>query len=107
MDIFDFALYAGYLLFIVALLSGVILPLVKSLDNPKSLLKSGIGVGALLAIFLVAFLVSKGDVSAVAQKFEITATGSKVIGATLTTVYILGIGSIVAIIYTEIAKIIK
>lgn len=109
MDIFDFILYFGYLLFAVSVISVIVLPLVKAMDNPKTLVKSGVGVAVLFGVFLISFLVSRGDnvEASIAEKFELTSTGVKVIGATLTTLYVMGIGSILGIVYTEIVKMIK
>jgi len=47
MDAYDIMLYASYVLAIVGTLLSIVLPLLKSLDNPKGLMKSGLGVVAL------------------------------------------------------------
>jgi hypothetical protein len=107
MDIFDIMLVGTYVLFIVSVIAAVVLPIVKSLDNPQTMIKSGIGIGALLVVFLLSVLFSSGEVSAVAAKFDLGATGSRLVGAAIIMVYLLGIGAIGGIIYTEFNKIFK
>lgn len=66
-------------------------------------------VGAVVAVCLVAFLLSKGaDVSpALMEKHNVTEGSSKLIGAACIIVYILVVGAAVAIVYSEIAKSLK
>lgn len=107
MDVFDIMLVGTYVLFVVAVVAAVVLPIVKSLDNPQTMVKSGIGVGALLVVFLISFLFSSGEVSVIAAKFDLGSTGSKLVGASIIMVYLLGLSAILGIVYTEFNKIFK
>ena len=95
----DVGLFLAYILIGVCILAAVGMPLVKAFGDPESLKKMGMGVGALVLVFLVAFFTSGGE----AQGDE-TATTVKLVGAGLTTFYILAIGAIVGIVITEIKK---
>jgi hypothetical protein len=107
MDAIDFALYLAYFLVIGAALGAIVLPFIGSIANPKSLLKSGLGVVALGLIYLIGYLISDNEVTAGYLNFGVGATASKLIGGALITMYLLlGIAAI-SIIYTEISKIIK
>ena len=58
MDSIDIFLYISYILTILAAIASIAFPLVNAAGNPKSMIKSGAGVGALLVIFLVSWLLS-------------------------------------------------
>jgi len=76
-----------------------VLPLIKALDDPQSLKKSLMGIGVLIVILIVAYVVADGTVYEKADEAT-----SKRVGAGLITFYILTFGAIGGIIYTEIKK---
>ena len=98
----DIALYIGYFLVIFALAAAIILPLIKSLDQPESLIKVGGGLVVLLVIFGISYALSDGGL--VATKPEITEQGSKLIGGALITMYILVFVALLGIAVTEVSK---
>ncbi|WP_317168801.1 hypothetical protein [Cyclobacterium plantarum] len=85
------------------------MPLIKSFDNPKSLLKTVIGVVVIGALFGIAYSTASGDIAAkyAADPFNITPEGAKMVGGVLITVYALAILAIFGIVVTEITKIVK
>lgn len=95
----DVGLFISYILIGVCVLAAVGMPLVKAFGDPDSLKKMGIGVGALVVVFVVAYLVADGTVSG-----DESAGTAKMVGAGLVTFYILAIGAIGGIVYTEIKK---
>ncbi|GAA5027686.1 hypothetical protein GCM10011506_16160 [Marivirga lumbricoides] len=101
----NIVLYVSYLLVILAALGAIVLPLINALGNPKSLLKSVLGIAAIGVIFLISWSVSGDEVTAVYTKFNITSTSSKVIGGVLITTYLLMGIAVLSIIYSEIRKI--
>lgn len=103
-NIIDILLYLAYGLIIVAALGAIILPLIKSLDDPKSLAKAGMGVGILLVVFAVAYVISDNEVNNIYTKFNVDAQASKIIGGVLITTYIFFIAAFVSILFTEVAK---
>lgn len=104
MDIFDILIYLSYALIVIAALGAVILPLIKSLDDPKGLLKAGIGVGILLGVFVIGYIISDNEVNNVYTKFDVDASASKLIGGVLITTYVFFIAAFASIIFTEVAK---
>lgn len=98
----DIALYLGYFLVVVAVLAAIVLPLIKSLDHPQSLIKVAGGVILLLVIFGIAYALSGGDT--LARFPDLTQQGSKMIGAALITMYILLVVAILGIAVTEVSK---
>ncbi|GJM33983.1 MAG: hypothetical protein DHS20C18_29840 [Saprospiraceae bacterium] len=71
---FDFGLYGAIFLTFVAMAGMVIFGVVQVLSNLKTSMKGLIGVGILLAIFLVAYITSPeegtGAVAGAVEKFE-------------------------------------
>jgi hypothetical protein len=107
MDSFDIFLYLGYTLVIIAALAAFILPLISALGNPKVLLKSGMGILAIVVIYFVAYAFSGAEVTPEYSKYNVGPELSKAVGGTLIMAYILLGVSVLGIILTEINKIFK
>jgi len=103
----DAGLYFTYFLFFVALGAAIILPMLSISQNPKSLVKSGMGIGALVVLFIVAYAVSSGEVTLKYVALGVGESGSKLIGAGLIMFYITVITAIGGMIYSEISKSLK
>lgn len=95
----DVGLFLSYILVGVCLLTAIGMPLVKAFGDPQALKKIGMGIGALLVVFLVSFFMSDGG-----SYDNASETTAKMVGAGLTTMYILAIAAILGIVYTEIKK---
>src|SRR5690606_25711804 len=109
MDIYDIALYVGYFLVIIGVIAAVLLPLVNSLGNPRSLMKSGIALVALLVVFGVAYAISDNEVTArfAAEPFNLTPGASQFSGGLLIATYFLLVIAFVSIFVNEISKAIR
>jgi hypothetical protein len=109
MDIYDIGLYVGYFLMIIGVIAAVLLPLINSLGNPKSLVKSGVALLALLVVFGIAYAMSDNEVTArfAAEPFSLTPGSSQFIGGLLISTYFLFIIAFVSIFVNEISKAIK
>ena len=111
--LFD-ATYWILVCFVVIALAAIVVFLVVKLANrfkedPGYLKKFLMLVGIVVVVLVVSYLLSKGDdvTLALREKNDISLGTSKLIGACCWVVYILVIGSAVAIIYTEVAKLLK
>ncbi|WP_375577617.1 hypothetical protein ABWH96_11195 [Marivirga tractuosa] len=100
-------LYVAYFLVLIAALGAIVLPLISALSNPKSLLKSVLGVVVIGVVYLIGWGISGDEVTAKYIEFDITNTSSKVIGGVLITTYLLMGIALISIVYSEIAKIIR
>lgn len=109
MDSYDIMLYATYALAIIGTLLAVVMPLIKSLDNPKGLLKSGLGIIGLAVLFFIAYSVSGSEVlpKFEGDPFNLTPGMSKAIGGMLVTTYVLSVIAIGSIVVTELSKAVK
>jgi NADH:ubiquinone oxidoreductase subunit 6 (subunit J) len=106
MDTYDIMLYATYVLAVVGTLLSVVLPLLKSLDDPKGLVKSAAGVLGLAILFFIAYSISGNEV---APKFEgapfnLTPGMSQMIGGMLVMTYVLSVITILSIVISELFK---
>jgi len=101
MDIVDVGLFASYILIALCAIAAIIIPLVQSFGDPQTLIKSGVGVGVLLVVFLIGYILADGTSSGA------TETTSKLVGAGIISMYVLFFGAIFGIILTEVTKIIK
>lgn len=100
--------------FVVVAIAAIVFFLVVKLANrfkeePGYLKKFLLLVGIAVVVLVVSYLLSKGnDVTlALMEKNDISESTSKLIGAACWVVYILVIGAAAAILYTEIAKLLK
>lgn len=107
MDLFDIGLYASYILVIVAALAALVLPLISSFNNPKALAKGALGIGVLLVVFFVGYLLAGNEVTKVYTQHGVDANASKLIGGILITTYVFFIVSFASIILTEVLKLFK
>lgn len=110
MDVNSFVnimLYIGYALFVVAAVLALLLPLGSAMGNPKSLLKSGIGLVALVVLFGISYAIAGDEVTEVYSKFEVGPERSKWIGGSLIMTYLLFLIAVVGIFITEFGKIFK
>lgn len=109
MDTTDIMLYAGYALVGFGAVFAIVLPLIKSLDDPKSLLKTGLGVLVILILFFIGYSISSNEVlpKFEGEPFNLTPEMSQLVGGCLITTYILVITTVVGIVLTELNKAIK
>lgn len=97
----DIGLIVAYVLIVLCALSAILIPLVQSFSDPKSLVKSGIGLGAVLVVFLVGYTLAGSESAGT------TESTSKLVGAGIISMYIFVLIAIVGIFFTEISKLFK
>jgi hypothetical protein len=107
MDSIDIGIYISYIFVGVALVAAVVLPLVNALKHPAGLVKSLMGVGGLVVLFIVSYSLSGSEVSAKAIAMGVDDSGSKMIGAGLILFYFVLVVATVGIVFSEISKALK
>lgn len=108
MDIIQIGLIFTYVLLGVGVVAVIIMPLVQALtSDPKSLLKSAMGLGAILVIYLIGYALASNEVTAKYIEFGVDSTTSKLVGGLLITMYILITGALGGIIFTEFHNVAK
>jgi hypothetical protein len=103
----DIALMITYGLIGIAVIAVIVLPLIKALDNPKTLIGTAIGLGVLLVIFGIGYAISGNEVLPRYISQGVGSGISKFVGGLLTTMYLLFGAAIIGIIYTEVSKAFK
>lgn len=105
MDSIDIFLYIAYALTLLAAIAAIVFPIINSMNEPKSMIKSGIGIGGLLVIFLISWLISGNEFTAYqASEFGINATLSQFVGGLLIMMYLLIAIALGGILYTSFSK---
>ena len=86
----------------IAILTSVGMPLINAIKNPAGLVKSLIGVIALVVLFVISYALSGSEVTAKMAAYGIDPSSSKMIGAGMILFYValliaalLAIGSLV------------
>ncbi len=102
--VINIGLYLTYILIGIAVIAVVVLPLIKALDNPKTLVSTAIGLGVLLVVFFISYFISGNEVLTTYTAQNVGAGISKFVGGLLITMYLLFAAAIVSIIYTEVSK---
>jgi len=109
MEFIDIILYVSYTLIAIGVVVAILMPLINSLDNPRSLLKTAVGIVAVVILFVIAYAIADNEVLPryAAAPFNLTPALSQLVGGILITVYFLFGLAILGIIVTEINKIAK
>lgn len=98
----NFGLYLTYFLLGVAILAAVIFPIIYLVKHPATAKRSLIGVGIMVVILLLAYLISPAT-----PQGNVSAGTAKMVGGGLVALYILFIGAIVVAIYSEVSRLFK
>jgi hypothetical protein len=107
MDSYDFFLYLGYLMVVVAAISAVLFSVLNLVTNPKSLVSAGMSVAGIAVLFLIAYSLSGNEVTTEYAKFNIDPDTSKFVGGSLIMAYLLLGITVLGLFYTEVVKIVK
>ncbi len=106
MDIVQIGLILTYILLAVGVLAAIIMPLFQAITtDPRSLLKSAMGLGVIVVIYFIGYALSGSEVTAKYTEFGVDASISKMVGGILNTMYILMFGALAGIIFTEVHKV--
>ena len=110
----DLGLYAGYILLGIALVAAVVMNLINTLKDPRSLIKSAIGIGALAIIYFISLSIAPSEFGAsttlafdninVDPTSEEAAVTYKRVGAAMTTTFILIVLAVVGLVYSSVAR---
>ena len=106
--IVNVGIIVAYVLIVIGIVTAIVFPLINAMSEPKTLVKSGIGVLAVLIVFGIGYALSDSSLTAkFIQSGVETENLSKVIGGALTMVYLLMGVAIIGIVYTEFSKVFK
>jgi hypothetical protein len=100
----NIGLFLAYALMAVAAISAIVFPIIQTFGDLKKAKGGLIGFGILVAVLLLAFLLSPAETGAFYDKHKISPNTSKLIGGGLLATYIVFAGVVISILYAEVAK---
>lgn len=93
-----------YILLVIAIVTALAFPIIQSVGNLKAAKGALIGVGLIVVVFLLSYLLSPADTGPFYEKFNISPKMSKLIGGSLIATYLFFIAAAVSIIYASATK---
>ena len=109
----DFLINGGliltYIMIAVAALAAIVYPLMFLAKNPSKGKNALMGIGGLLFITVISFVLASGDIMTFpgSEKFGMTEASTKRVGMGLIVFYILSLGAIAAVLFAELGKLFK
>ena len=103
----NYGIILTYILLAAASIAALAFPIKHLASNPKKAKEVGIGLGILLAVYILANLMASSEVTEHFAKFNVTEAESKQVGAGLIVFYILATGALLCVLYTEVSKMLK
>ena len=109
----DFLINGGliltYIMIGVAALAAIVYPIMFLAKNPSKGKNALMGVGGLLLIAVVSYILASSDIMTFpgSEKFGMTEASTKRVGMGLITFYVLSVGAILAVLYAELGKLFK
>ena len=100
----EIGLYLAYALIAVAAISSIAFPIIQTFGNLKKAKSGLIGFGILVAVLVIAYVLSPAETGPFYDKMNVSPNTSKLIGGGLLATYIIFAGVIVSILYAEVAK---
>jgi len=98
----------AYVLSGIGVLGMLVIAIKGMIDKPKSAIKTAIGAGLILVLFLIGYMIDSGATPANWQAFGVkTASNSKFIGGSLIMMYIGLFAGVLVIIFGPFIRLIK
>ncbi|MCF8461936.1 MAG: hypothetical protein K9G46_14540 [Flavobacteriales bacterium] len=100
----NYGIIICYILLAVAVLAAVVFPIIQLIQNPKGAKGALVGLGALVLVLGISYALSSDVVPA---DLAITPAGAKQVDTGLYAFYILSAVAVIALVYSEVAKLFK
>jgi hypothetical protein len=104
----DLLIYWGYILAIVSAVLVLSLSVLAMTKNPKGSIKVLVIIAAMIVVGIISYAMSTNTYSAAElEKYEVTASGVKLVSAGLYMTYVIAIIAIGVFIYSSVSRIIN
>lgn len=103
----NYGIILTYILLAAAAIAAIAFPIMHLIANPKKAKQVGMALGALLAVYIIAYFLASDEVTEHYSKFNVSNTQSKQVGTGLIVFYILAAGALVSAVYSEVGKMIN
>jgi NADH:ubiquinone oxidoreductase subunit 6 (subunit J) len=105
MNLINIGIILTYIMVVGAALTVLTFGIMRMLKHPKNAKKSLYTVGGLILVLLLGFALASSEVLPSYEKYEIDSGSAKRVGMGLIAFYVLAIGAIGAVLYTEFSKV--
>ena len=106
-NLINIGLYLSYILLAITILSIIVIPIYFTIINFRKAKQGLVGLGVLVIIIILAYLVSPADQGLFYDNHKIGTSVSKIIGGGLFTTYFAFIAIVIVVIYSEVGKLLK
>jgi hypothetical protein len=104
-SLINIGLILAYIMFFVAVATLLMFPIISLVKgNTRNSKSSLVGIGVLILVVIVAYILSPADQGAFYTKMGVSAQASKIIGAGLISTYFIFAGFVLITLYTVVAK---
>ena len=100
-------IYWCYILFALAAIAAIVFPIIAMVNNPSGAKSALIGVGALVVVFGLAYVLAGDEMTPKYEEFISGPEASKRVGMGLIAFYILAIGAIGVTLFSGVTKFFK
>ena len=100
----NYGIILTYILLATAAITAIVFPIMHLITNPKKGKQVAMAIGALLVVYIIAYLLASDEVTELYAKFNITETQSKQVGTGLIVFYILSASAVASALFTEVRK---
>ncbi len=102
----DLLIYWGYILAVVSGVVTILLSIVSMARNPKGSIKVLVIIAAMIIVGVISYAMSTNTYSAAElDKYDVTASGVKLVSAGLYMTYVIAIIAIAVFIYSSVSRI--
>jgi hypothetical protein len=103
----NYGIVLTYILLAIAALAALVFPIKHMIEHPKKAKQVLVGLGVLIAVYILSNLLASNEVTEHYAKFGVTENVSKQVGTGLIAFYILAVGAVASAVYAEVAKKLK
>ena len=103
-NLINIGIILTYLMIAFGTLTAIGFGIKKMMQKTNNAKKTLYTIGGLFVVLLFSYFISSDEVLGSYEKYKISAATAKTVGMGLTSFYILAIGAISAILYTELSK---
>ncbi len=98
----------AYIAFGLCVVLALLFPIINIISEPKNAVRVLVGLGALVLIGIISYLLSSNEFSALQLlEYEVSESGSRLIGAAVIATYFIACASVIAVLYAELSNLFK
>ena len=101
----DLGIILTYLMIGIGALIAIGFGIKKMIQKTNNTKKTLYTIGGLIIVLIFSYFIASDEILGSYEKYEITASTAKKVGMGLTTFYVLAIGAIGAVLYSELSKV--